>query len=310
MGRQRTVATVAVLVGTFCIAQETTFRSDVKLVRILATVRDESGALVGGLEKEDFEIADNGIKQKIAVFERQTVQPLAVSLLVDISASTAKDMPLEVQSLQRFIDELFREGNNEDLASLYSFNDDVSLLSNFTRNKVRLKSALSRMKPEAGTSLYDALVLSAPALANREGRRVMLVVTDGGDTTSKYTYQQALRRAIESEIAIYSILIQPIKNDAGRNTGGENALYSLAASTGGRVFQSTVGLRLNEAFANVLRALRPQYYIGFYPTSVPVSKNPFHKLELRLAKGGLHAEARNGYYGDTLNEVRPASARP
>lgn len=309
MGRQSSVAAVIFLLAV-CTAQETTFRSDVKLVRVLATVRDETGALVAGLDKDDFEITDNGAKQKIAVFERQTAQPLAVTLMVDISASTAKDMPLEIQSLHRFIDELFREGNTGDLASLYSFNDDVSLLANFTRDKARLKTALHRMKPEAGTSLYDALVLAAPSLADRAGRRVMLVVTDGGDTTSKYTYQQALRKAIESEIAIYSILIQPIKNDAGRNMGGENALYSLAASTGGRVFLASVGPRLNDAFSGVLRALRSQYYLGFYPANVPLSKNPFHKLELRLTHPGLHAEARNGYYGDTLTDARPGAAKP
>ena len=166
------------------------------------------------------------------------------------------------------------------------------------------------MKPEAGTSLYDALVLAAPGLRNREARRVMLLVTDGGDTTSKYTYQQALRRAVEAEVAIYSVLIQPIKNDSGRNMGGENALYSLAESTGGRVFQASVGPRLNEAFTSVLRALRSQYYLGFYPTNVPATKNAFHKLELRLNRPGLHAEARNGYYGDTLTDARPGSTKP
>ena len=307
MGRQSLSTTViGIIVVTLLAAQqETIFRSDVQLVRILANVRDSSGTLVGDLPKEEFEVFDNGVKQQISVFERQTAQPLAVSLLIDISASTAKDFAVESQSLQRFVDEFFKEGTIEDMASLYSFNDDVTLLSGFTRNARQLKSAMAKMRPEAGTSLYDALVLAAPRLKDREGRRVMLVVTDGGDTTSKYTYNEALRKVHEAEASIFPILIQPITNDSGRNIGGENALYTLAASTGGRVFHASVGPRLNKAFADVLKALRTQYFIGFYPKNVPLTKNPFHNLEVRVKTKELRAEARTGYYGDSLSTAKP-----
>jgi Ca-activated chloride channel homolog len=164
-----------------------------------------------------------------------------------------------------------------------------------------LKASLTKMKAEAGTSLYDALVLSTPRLKDREGRKVILVVTDGGDTTSKYTYHEALKKVHEAEASIFSVLIQPITNESGRNLGGENALYTLASSTGGRVFQASVGPRMNAAFADVLKALRTQYYMGFYPKDVPLTKNPFHTLEVRLKRKGLRVEARTGYYGDSLN---------
>ncbi len=307
MGRQSlSAAVIGIIVVTLLAAQqETIFRSNVQLVRILANVRDSSGTLVGELPKEEFEVFDNGVRQQISVFEMQTAQPLAVSVLIDISASTAKDFALESQSLQRFVDEFFKEGTAEDMASLYSFNDDVTLLSGFTRNTRQLKAAMAKMRPEAGTSLYDALVLAAPRLRDREGRRVMLVVTDGGDTTSKYTYDEALRKVHEAEGSIFPILIQPITNESGRNIGGENALYTLASSTGGRVFHAIVGPRLNKAFADVLKALRTQYFIGFYPKDVPLTKNPFHNLEVRVKTKGLRAEARTGYYGDSLNTVKP-----
>ena len=307
MGRQSlSTAIIGIILVTLLRAQqETIFRSDVQLVRILANVRDPSGTLVGDLPKEEFEVFDNGVKQQVSVFERQTAQPLAVSLLIDISASTAKDFALESQSLQRFVDEFFKEGTAEDMASLYSFNDDVTLLSGFTRNVRQLKLAMAKMRPEAGTSLYDALVLAAPRLKDREGRRVMLVVTDGGDTTSKYTYHEALRKVHEAEGSIFPILIQPITNESGRNIGGENALYTLAASTGGRVFHANVGPRLNKAFADVLKALRTQYFIGFYPKNVPLTKNPFHNLEVRVKTKELRAEARTGYYGDSLSTAKP-----
>ncbi len=304
MGRHRFIKALIVISITagaalWCAQQDIIIRTEVKLVRVLTNVRDSSGNLVGDLSKEDFEIFDNGAPQQVSIFERQTAQPLAVSLMIDISASTAKDLPLEVSSLQRFIDEFFKEGTSSDLASLYSFNDEVTLLSGFTRNRDQLKKAMRNMKAEAGTSLYDALMLSAPRLGDREGRRVFLVITDGGDTTSKYTYHQALRRAHEAEASIFSVLIQPITNDAGRNLGGENALYSLAASTGGRVFHASVGPRLNATFTDILKALRTQYYLGYYPKNVPLNKNPFHSLEVRVKRTGLHTEARAGYYGDS-----------
>ena len=313
MGQHRFIKAITVIAITagaalWCAQQDVIIRTEVKLVRVLTNVRDSSGNLVGDLSKEDFEIFDNGSPQQVSIFERQTAQPLAVSLLIDISASTAKDLPLEVSSLQRFVDEFFKEGTANDLASLYSFNDEVTLLSGFTRNRDQLKKSMRNMKAEAGTSLYDALMLTAPRLGDREGRRVFLVITDGGDTTSKYSYQQALRRVHEAEASIFSVLIQPITNDAGRNLGGENALYSLAASTGGRVFHASVGPRLNAAFTDILKALRTQYYLGYYPKNVPLNKNPFHTLEVRVKRKGLLTEARAGYYGDSSAAAIPEGA--
>jgi Ca-activated chloride channel homolog len=299
------VVTCLAALAVWAQQQDVIIRTEVKLVRVLANVRDASGNLVGDLTKEDFEILDNGASQQVSIFERQTEQPLSVSLLIDISASTAKDLPVEIASLQRFVDEFYKEGTGADLASLYSFNDEVTLLSGFTKNKDQLKKSMRNMKAEAGTSLYDALMLAAPRLGDREGRRVFLIVTDGGDTTSKYTYQQALRRSHEAEAAIYSILIQPITNDSGRNLGGENALYTMAASTGGRVFHASVGPRLNAAFSDVLKALRTQYYLGYYPKNVPLTRNPFHSLEVRVKRQGLRAEARAGYYGDSSPTAPP-----
>ncbi len=105
---------VSLLVVLALRAQDTLFRVDVRLVHILATVKNPSGALVGTLAKEDFTILDNGVKQELAVFERQTEQPLSVSLLVDTSLSTAKEVRFEMDSVSRFLKAVFREGNPQD----------------------------------------------------------------------------------------------------------------------------------------------------------------------------------------------------
>src|SRR5438270_4434099 len=127
-------------------AQDATFRVDVNLVRVLATVKDSSGALVGNLNKEDFKLFDNGAQQQIAVFERRTEQPLLVSLLIDNSGSTAKDLKYEIESVNRFLHALFAEGNPKDALALYTFNYEVRLLANFTRSHLTLERSLKGLK--------------------------------------------------------------------------------------------------------------------------------------------------------------------
>src|SRR5262249_13626670 len=149
------------------LAQQPTFRVDVNLVRVLATVKDSEGRLVGNLEKADFKIFDNGAPQQIAVFERRTEQPLAISLLIDNSGSTAKDLKYEVDSVSRFLKTLFAEGNPNDSLALYTFNYEVRQLTRFTRSHSVLDRALRGIKGEAGTSLYDAIFLASEEMEKR-----------------------------------------------------------------------------------------------------------------------------------------------
>ena len=113
---------------------QTVIRVDVSLVRILATVKNNAGELVGSLAKEDFEIYDNGVRQQTAVFEHHTEQPLSIAVLVDTSGSTAKELRYETESVSRFLKALFVEGNPQDMVALYSFNWQVDRLNYFTRN--------------------------------------------------------------------------------------------------------------------------------------------------------------------------------
>ena len=143
-------------------------RVDVRLVRVLATVRDASGALLGDLAKSEFSVYDNEAEQQIAVFERKTEQPLSVALLVDISGSTAKDLKFEVDSVSRFLRDLFKEGNQEDSVGLYSFNYRVTQETPFSRSPDRLDRALHNLHGSAGTSMYDAIYFAARDLARPE----------------------------------------------------------------------------------------------------------------------------------------------
>ncbi|MBI3471988.1 MAG: VWA domain-containing protein, partial [Candidatus Solibacter usitatus] len=275
------------------------FLVDVRLVRILATVKNGAGQLVGDMTKQDFTVTDNDVPQQIAVFERQTEQPLRVALLLDNSASTAKDLKFEIESVNRFLRAFFAEGNPKDVVALYSFNWEVRKLVHFTRNHSTLERHLQGIRGEAGTSLYDAILLASEELEGRDGRKVIVVVTDGGDTTSSVDFHKALQAAQLADAVIYSLLVMPITNDAGRNIGGEHALETYAQRTGGRVFTPSVGAALDAALAGILKELRTQYLIGYYPKDVPPTKNRFHRLEVKVKRPDLRVSARNGYYGDS-----------
>jgi Ca-activated chloride channel family protein len=285
--------------GALAIPQEDVFRVDVRLVRLLASVKDSSGRLIGSLSKSDFTILDNGVAQQISLFEHHTEQPLSIALLIDTSGSTGKELRYELDSVERFLNALLREGNTSDAVALYSFNWQVTLLNSFTRRMGRIESNLRLLKSEGGTSLYDAIYLASRDLEMREGRHVIVVVTDGGDTTSTKTYHNALEAAQVADAVMYPVLVMPITNDAGRNIGGENALTTLAASTGGRVFSPSLGAELDNAFSDILRELRTQYLIGFYPRNTPATKDRFHNLRVSVRTPGLRVITRNGYYGDS-----------
>jgi Ca-activated chloride channel homolog len=282
-------------------------RVNVRLVRMLVTVKDAGDQLIGSLSKGDFTVYDNGVKQDIAVFDRQTEQPLSVAMLADTSASTGIELRYELDSVSRFLKVLLGEGNPDDTVALYSFNEDVKLQTSYTRRFARVDQILKQLKSGGGTSVYDAIFLASHELEYRNGRHVMVLVTDGGDTTSTVNYHQALQSAQLADAILYPVLVVPITNDAGRNVGGENALTTLAAGTGGRVFTPNLGAQMDQAFDDILHELRTQYLIGFYPKDVPPSKDRFHTLKVTVqstsANRSLRVTTRSGYYGES-NETR------
>jgi len=280
-------------------AQQPSFKVDVRLVRLLVTVKNAAGDLVGLLDRSDFTVHDDGVAQDIAVFEHQTAQPLSVTLLVDTSASTGKDLRYETASIAKFLNALVQEGNPDDTVSLYTFNWQVTLLNSFTRRISRIEENLKTLHAEGGTSLYDAIYLSSQQVHDRDGRHVIVAVSDGGDTTSSKKYRDAVDAAQKADAVFYPIVVIPITNDAGRNTGGEHALETLASSTGGRAFYPSVGDSLDRAFEEILRDLRTQYLLGYYPRGVVTGDAHFHGVRVEVPRRrDLRVSTRTGYYGE------------
>ena len=288
---------VAVLACAWLAAgQEATFSVDVRLVRLLVTVKNAQGQLVGSLEKADFRVVDSGVAQEVAVFEHHTAQPLSVALILDTSGSAAKDLRYATESAGKFLAALTREGNPSDSLAFFTFNHDVTRQFGFTRNHARFRDAVRGLKAEAGTSLYDALCFAAEALEDRQGRKVVISISDGGDTTSIRDFHYTMRALHRADAVVYSIVVVPIENDAGRNTGGEHALIQFSNSTGGRTFFPSVGPSLDRTFSEILRDLRTQYLIGYYPKNLPPSGNRFRTVKVELKPEGMTASTRTGYY--------------
>jgi Ca-activated chloride channel homolog len=191
---------------------------------------------------------------------------------------------------------LVRDGNPADTFALYSFNWQVRMETEYGRNARRAESALHALRGEGGTSLYDAIFLSSNELQTREGRHVMVVVTDGGDTTSYKKFADAQKSAQQADAVMYPIVVVPIPNDAGKNMGGEHALDTLATSTGGRIFYPAGFDQLDQTFDDILRELRTQYLLGFYPKGIAQRPRQYHRIQILTQDKSLRVAARTGYY--------------
>lgn len=293
---RRTCLSLAALGAPGLAAQDPVIRVDVQLVRHLVTVKDAQGRLVGSLQKEDFTVLDSGVPQSLSLFERQSAQPLSIALLVDASGSTAKEKRYELESVSKFLRAVVREGNPQDAVSLYSFNWEVRQHVGYTRDVRSLDRLLRGLELTAGTSMYDALTIAGADVGEREGRHVVVVVTDGGDTASVRTYHDALRALHGADAVLYAVVVMPITNDAGRNIGGENALTTLSRETGGRTFAPSANETFDQAFQDILRELRTQYLLGYYPQNLPEQRDRFRRVQIKTRQDGLRVSSRAGYF--------------
>ncbi|HEY6251520.1 MAG TPA: VWA domain-containing protein [Candidatus Angelobacter sp.] len=276
---------------------DSTIRVNVRLVNVFTTVTDAHGAPISDLNKEDFKVLEDGVPQTISVFDRESELPLSIVLEVDTSESTRRDLKLEIASAKKFVHSILRP---QDRLSLFQISEDVLQLTRYTADMKSIEGAIDDLQKGAGTSLYDGIYLGAETLLNRQGRKVMVLITDGGDTTSNASYSSAVRRAQEAEAIVYSIIIVPVAADAGRNTGGEHALIQISKDTGGKYYYAESIEQLDTAFRQVSQELRTQYLIAYYPNR-RLSDSPFRSITVQVNKKDEEGQAlqvrhRAGYY--------------
>jgi len=274
--------------------REPQIRVQTDLVTVPATVLDANGRPITDLPESAFRLYENGVPQKIAKFETETNRPLELALMIDASLSTLKDTKFQDDAAARFIHLVVHPA---DLLAVFAFSDDVYQLSRFTSDVPKLEAAAERITPGAGTSLYDAIVLGSRALEQLPShrRRVIVLVTDAGETTSRSTFGEARRAAVRSQAMIYTILIRAVRNEGGRNTGGEHAIDTIIDSTGGAVYYPSGPSQLETMFAQINRELRSQYLLSYYPH--PKEKpGAYCRIKLTIPGGNYTIHYRKGYF--------------
>ncbi len=271
------------------VAQQPIFRAGAHIVPLYATVTDEQKRLVADLTKDDFQILDNQKPQTIQVFLNE-VQPISVVVMLDTSASMTGNLGLLQNGAEQFLLRLLPK----DKGSVGAFNDKIEFVSGFTSDRDSLVASLKEVDFGNPTRLYDAIAASLDELRGIDGRRVILIFTDGEDTASRIGLGTVQTRARNEEVMIYAIGLQSDYFNGTRQirTNPDRGLKRLAEETGGGYFELEKTSDLAPTFTRVAQELHSQYVLGFVPA---VLDGKVHKLSVRVKRPGTTARARESY---------------
>ena len=265
------------------------FKSSVRTVPIYATVVDSSGRLVPDLERTDFSILDNAKPAEVSLFSNDS-QPFSAVVMLDTSASMTANLKLLNRAAEQFLLRLLPV----DRAQVGAFNDKIQLSGTFTNNRDELIGALNDLYFGNPTRLNDGIAAGLDALKGIDGRRVVLVFTDGEDTSSRTGFKDVLERARDEEVMVYSIGLESEYFNGMRvvKTKPSRDLRKISDETGGGYFELVKSADLAPTFSRVAQELRSQYLIGFAPASLD---NKVHKLEVKVNRPGMTVRARRSY---------------
>jgi Ca-activated chloride channel family protein len=279
-----------------------TLRVETRLVNVAVNVVDAHGAPVGGFEKKDFQLFEDGAAQTVAIFEREATSPLSIMLAIDASETVVTSERLERDAAKHFVHAILRP---QDEIGLMEFADNVREIVPFTNDAKRIEEGLGEIRRGDETALYNAVFLASQRLATTSPgagrRRVLVVISDGGDSVAGKRYEEAVEEAERAGAIVYSIIIVPIAADAGRNTGGEHALIQLAEDTGGKYYTVIDPKDLEPAFSHISDDLRTQYLLGYY-APLQGGDSGFRRIKVRLTDATADAKYnlryRTGYFAD------------
>jgi Ca-activated chloride channel family protein len=273
-------------------SQRGRIRVSVNLVNVLVSVLDEHNRPAPDLPRESFQLFEEGVEQKIEVFEPETQLPLDLALMIDSSLSAHKEITFEQEAAAHFIRQVLRPS---DRLSVFSVDEDITQLAAFSDDVPSLQAAVHRMPAGSGTSIYDAILLASRTLGRRgeDRRRVIILVTDAGETTSRADYDGARKEAVRSGSLLYTIVIRPVKNESGRNTAGEHALETITDTMGGAMFFPDSASELDGIFDRINRELRTQYRLGYYPNPRGPA-NTYREIDVKVS-GKYQVRHRKSY---------------
>lgn len=273
-----------------------TITFDSALVNTQVSVRDEKGRFVSGLTKDDFIVLDDGKVQPISYFSQESNQPLTVALVIDRSRSVQSALSKAQAAARNFFSSVLRAG--KDRAAVIAFDSGVYVVQDFTDDASVLTAAALKLTAAGGTSIFDAVYKTTrdKLEGGEEGRRVIVLITDGDDTTSRASFEQAIEMALKNNVIIYAIRVSGDGSLNVRDLQGKPVLDRLTEATGGRQFHLDGGEnQLAGFFTKLQDELRSQYSIGYEFQAAP-SDRSFHKLTIELKQANLEAFTRRGYY--------------
>jgi Ca-activated chloride channel homolog len=292
----RARASAAALVSAVCVsgvllAQQPTFRSGTQTVPLYVTVTDPQGRLVPNLVKEDFQVLDNQKPQEITLFD-SAVRPITAVVMLDTSGSMTMNLDLVKQAAEQFVIRLLPD----DKAKVGAFNDKIEFASaTFTSDRDELAASIKELDFGNATRLWDAVNQSLDELKEVDGRRVVVVFTDGDDTGSRVGLGNVIDRARADEAMVYAIGLESVMQPAGMRvirTRPDRGLKRLAEETGGGYFELKKTEELGPAFTRVAQELHSQYVIGFTPQTLD---NKVHRLDVKTTNVSLKTRARRSY---------------
>jgi VWFA-related protein len=287
-----------------------TIRVDVNIVNVLCSVRTKSGGLVPDLTKEDFTLYENGQKQEVKYFTRETDLPLTIGLLVDVSRSQENLIEVERRAAYQFFSQVL---GPKDLAFLISFGQDAELLQDYTNSRKLLQQGLDDLRVNApvgglhpgpvptmnnprGTILFDAVYLAAAEqLKGQVGRKALVLITDGVDQGSRYRLDQAIKAAQLADAIVYAIYYADAHAYGGWGVPSDREIKRMAEDTGGRVLKVNRKHSLEDVFGEIQEEMRSQYALGYTPADSN-KDGSFRKIEIKLADKALRVHARKGYF--------------
>jgi len=282
------------------------FSTDVKVVNVLATVRNKTGSLAGGLSQEDFSLSEDGRPQTIRYFARESDLPLTLGLMVDTSASQRRVLDAERGASMRFLDQVFRE--NKDHVFIVQFDTSVQIRQPLTSSVRKLDEAMAyvdtetvrqlRMQGGGGTLLYDAVASACDEVMRKQsGRKALIVLSDGVDFGSEGTLKDAVEAAERADTLIYSILYSDpgAYGIFGGGGDGKRVLERMANDSGGSFFEVSKKQTVDSIFDILQEELRNQYNLG-YVSDKPVTLSEFRAIHLTVRQNGLVVQARHQYW--------------
>jgi VWFA-related protein len=306
--RQFVTSTGGLLFASSLAAQQPTFSAGVKVVSVLAIVRDKKGSLVHGLTKDDFTLLEDGRPQTIRYFSQDSDLPLTIGLLVDTSLSQRTVLDMERDVSFHFLERVLRE--NKDQAFIVQFDEALFVRQEPTSSRKDLEATLQVLEPPdadvgpSGTLLYDAVRLAAnQKMLKQHGRKALIVLSDGVDIGSHVTLATTIAAAQHADALIYSILFSDETAYGVPSRGhriapeGRATLERLSNETGGGFFQVSKKQTIEHVFELIQEELRTQYSFG-YISDQPVVTPGFRKIDLETNKKGLIVQAKNRYYAE------------